>query len=216
MKFWLLILQWLSIDFRKDIINHKIMLLDDLITSKTRIKLLLLFLSNPTEMYHVREIVRRVNEEINAVRRELILLEKKGILAKEPRANRVYYFLDKQYPFYFDLLAINVKSIGLGQSIIKNRVKLGKIKFAMLSGKYARGIKDNPEVVDLLVVGTIVVPELNALIREEESRIGREINYTVMTEEEFAFRKRRRDPFITSIIYGSRSMLIGDEELLIA
>ena len=62
---------------------------DDLITSKTRIKILHLFLGNISEMFHVREIVRRVDEEINAVRRELMLLDKKGILIREARANRV-------------------------------------------------------------------------------------------------------------------------------
>src|SRR3989338_8761307 len=107
----------------------------DLITSKTRVKLLMLFLTTPTDMYHVRECVRQVKEEINAVRRELILLEKKGILNKEPRANRVYYSLSKEYPFYYDLLRIGAKSFGLGSEILDNRVKLGKIKYAMFSGK---------------------------------------------------------------------------------
>lgn len=188
----------------------------DIITSKTRVKLLTLFLENPNDMFHVREVVRRVEEEINAVRRELIHLEGKGILKREPRVNRVYYYLDKGYPFYFDLIDIHAKTDGLGADIIKNRVKLGKIKFAMLSGKFARGTRDNPEDVDLLVVGTVVVPELSLIIREEEGKQKHEINYTVMTEEEFNFRKRRRDPFITSIIYGSRVMLIGDEEQLLA
>lgn len=188
----------------------------DIITSKTRVKLLSLFLSNLPEMFHVREVVRRVNEEINAVRRELIHLEKNGILKREPRVNRVYYYLDKGYPFYFDLINIHAKIEGLGADIIKNRVKLGKIKFAMLSGKFARNTRNNPEDVDLLVVGTVVIPELSLIIREEEGKQKHEINYTVMTEEEFNFRKRRRDPFITSIIYGSRVMLIGDEEQLLA
>lgn len=192
------------------------MLLTDLITSKTRVKILSLFLDNPNDMFHVREVVRRVDEEINAVRRELIHLEEKGILKREPRVNRVYYYLDKNYPHFYDLLAIHAKSKGLGADIIKNRIKLGKIKFAMLSGKFARGIRDNPEEVDLLVVGTVVIPELSLLIKEEEARRKHEINYTVMTEEEFNFRKKRRDPFITSVIYGSRVMLIGDEELLLA
>ncbi len=186
-------------------------MLEDLITSKTRVKLLTIFLSNPSEMYHVRELVRRSDEEINAVRRELIILEKKGILKREQRANRVYYFLDKSYPFYFDLIKIYGKMGGLGGDIVKNRVKLGKIKYAMLSGKFVMGIRDNPEDVDLLVVGTVVLPELTLLVRNEELRKNQEINYTVMTEEEFNFRKRRNDPFITSIIYGSRVMLIGDE-----
>ena len=192
------------------------MLLSDLITSKTRVKILALFLDNPNDMFHVREVVRRVDEEINAVRRELIHLEKKGILKREPRVNRVYYYLDKNYPHFFDLLSIQAKNTGLGANIIKNRIRLGKIKFAMLSGKFARGIRDNPEEVDLLVVGTVVLPELSLLIKGEEEKRKHEINYTVMTEEEFNFRKRRRDPFITSVIYGSRVMLIGDEELLLA
>jgi len=166
-------------------------------------------------MYHVREIVRRVNEEINAVRRELILLEKKGVLQKEPRANRVYYYLDKNYPFYFDLIRLHAKTNGLGSDIIKNRVKLGKVKFAMLSGKFVRNIRENPEDVDLLIVGTIVLPELTLVVKQEESKRETEINYTVMTEEEFIFRKKRMDPFITSIISGSRVMLIGDEEAML-
>ncbi len=188
----------------------------DLITSKTRVKILTLFLENSSEMYHVREIVRRVEEEINAVRRELIHLEKKGLLTREPRVNRVYYYLDKSYPFYNDLLMIHSKMKGIGADIIKNRIKLGKIKFAMLSGKFARGIRENPEEVDLLLVGTVVVPELSLIVRAEEARRKTEINYTVMSEEEFSFRKKRRDPFITGIIYGSRVMLIGDEEALLA
>jgi len=54
------------------------------------------------------------------------------------------------------------------------------------------------------------------LIREEEKRLGREINYTVMTEEEFSFRKKKRDPFILSVLQGSRVMLYGDEESMLA
>lgn len=191
-------------------------MLQDLITSKTRVKILSIFLGSSDEMFHVREIVRRSGEEINAVRRELTLLEKKGLLKREPRANRVYYYLDKSYPFYFDLLRIYAKTEGLGGNIVKNRVKLGKIKYAMLSGKFVRNIRENPEDVDLLVVGTVVLPELSLLVRQEEAKRNREINYTAMTEDEFNFRKKRRDPFITSIIFGSRVMLIGDEETMLS
>jgi hypothetical protein len=167
-------------------------------------------------MYHVRECVRRTGEEINAVRRELLLLEKKGILKREPRANRVYYSLSKDYPFYFDLLKISSKTIGLGQAMLENRAKLGKIKFAMFSGKFVRRIKETPEDVDLIVVGTVVLPELAILVRDEETRLGTEINYTAMTEDEFKFRKQRNDPFLVTILAGSRVMLIGDEEALLA
>ena len=188
----------------------------DLITSKSRVKVLNVFLANPSEMFHVREIVRRTDDEINAVRRELAFLEQKGILDREPRANRVYYSLSKNYPFYFDLLRIGSKNIGLGEEILKNRVKLGKIKYAMFSGRFLRKIKETPEEVDLILVGTVVLPELALLIRAEEKRLNTEINYTVMTEEEFDFRKKKRDPFIVSILSGSRVMLLGDEESMLS
>ncbi len=188
----------------------------DLITSKSRIKLLNVFLSSPSEMLHVREVVRRTSDEINAVRRELAFLEKKGILTREPRANRVYYYLNKNYPFYYDLIRIGSKSVGLGADILKNKVKLGRIKYAMFSGRFLRKMKEQPDEVDLLIVGAVVLPELALLVREEEKRLNAEINYTVMTEEEFGFRRKKRDPFITTILSGSRVMLIGDEETMLS
>lgn len=188
----------------------------DLITSKSRIKLLSVLLAYPSEMYHVREFVRRTGDEINAVRRELLFLEKRGILVREPRANRVYYSLSKIYPFYFDLLRMGAKIAGLGAAILENRVKIGRIKYAMFSGRFARRIEKKPTDVDLIIVGTIVLPELALLIRDEEKRLEREINYTVMTEEEFLFRKKKRDPFILSVLTGSRVMLYGDEESMLA
>lgn len=188
----------------------------DLITSKSRVKVLNVFLANPNEMFHVRELVRRTKDEINAVRRELSYLEQKGILNREPRANRVYYSLSKNYPFYFDLIRIGSKNIGLGKEILENKVKLGKIKYAMFSGRFLRKIKDTMDEVDLLIVGTVVLPELALLVREEEKRLSTEINYTVMTEEEFSFRKKKRDPFIMSILAGSRVMLLGDEESMLS
>ncbi len=191
-------------------------MLSDLITSKSRVTLLNVFLATPYEMYHVRECVRRTGDEINAVRRELQFLEKHGILQKEQRANRVYYSLDKNYPFYFDLLEIGVKTIGLGNEVLKNRAKLGKIKYAMFSSKFVRRIKKNPDDVDFMVIGTVVLPELAALVRTEEQRLGTEINYTAMTEDEFKFRKTRNDPFIAGILAGGRVMLVGDEETMLS
>ena len=64
-------------------------------------------------------------------------------------------------------------------------------------------------------MGEIILPELAALIRAEESKRNKEINYTVMSREEYEFRKKRRDPFLLNILSGSRTMVIGDEEELI-
>ena len=192
-------------------------MLEDIIISRVRVKILQLFLTHPGTIFHVRDIVRKVDEEINAVRRELSHMEKAGMVSKEQRANRLFYSFRKDYPLYFDFLEIIGKTSGLGWDIIKQRVKIGKIKFAMISGRYLRGIpKKTGSEVDLLIVGNVVLPEMSQLVKAEEVRREREINYTVMTEEEFAFRKRRRDPFVLSILEGSRVMIIGDEEELVA
>lgn len=189
--------------------------LEDIITSKVRVKILELFFSNLSEMYHVRGIVREIGEEINAVRRELERMENVGILKKEPRGNRVYYFIRNDYPCFGDLLSIVAKSTGLGKSILESRSKLGKVSFVMFSGKFARGkSRKNETEVDVLVVGEIVLPELASIVRSFESKLGREINYTVMTKEELDYRKKRRDPFLQGIFLASRVMIIGDEEEL--
>lgn len=191
-------------------------MLNDLIISRVRVKLLEIFLSSPNQIIHVRELVRKSKEEINAVRRELAHMEKAGMVAKEPRANRLYYSFRKDYPLYFDLLELVTKTTGLGGAIIKNRNKLGRVRFAMISGRFARNIPGSAEQVDLLIVGNVVVAEVAALVREEEVRRGREVFFTPMTEEEFVFRKKKKDPFITAILGGSRIMVIGDEEELIS
>jgi len=192
------------------------MILEDIIISRVRVKILTLFFNHPGTIFHVRDIVRKVGEEINAVRRELSHMEKAGMVAKEQRANRLFYSFRKDYPLYFDLMAIIGKTSGLGYDLIKQRAKLGKIKFAMISGRLLRGLpKKSGSDVDLLVVGNVVLPELSQIVKAEEVRREREINYTVMTEEEFVFRKRRRDPFALSILEGSRVMIIGDEDELV-
>ena len=190
--------------------------LKDLFVSKVRVKLLKIFLSNPQEIYYVRQLVRLAKEEINAVRRELKRMEERGMVRKEPRGNRLYYEFRQDYPFYPDLLSIVAKTTGLGEQIIKNKNKIGAIKYAMLSGKFVRQKPLKQTDVSLLIVGKIVLPQLAALIKEFEIKLKKDINYTVMTKEEFDFRKKRRDPFITGILLGSRIMLIGDEEDLVS
>ena len=187
----------------------------DLLISKVRVKILELFLGNPGENYHVREIVRRVDEEINAVRRELARLEKTGLLESEWRANRRIYLVRRDYLYYTELLSMVNKSVGLGGSILINKGKLGKVKYAMLSGSYVRGKPYAASEIDLFVVGDIVLPELGVIVREEEARRSREVNFTPMTEEEFNFRKNRRDPFVLGILARPRVMLIGDEEEMV-
>ena len=191
--------------------------LSNIITSKVRIKILELFFKDLSEIYHVRGMVRELKEEINAIRRELERLEKTGILKKETRGNRLYYWARTDYPFFGDLLSFVSKTTGLGSEIILGKKKLGRMSFVMFSGKFARR-KDRKkdDGVDILIVGDVNLPELANLIRVEESKRGKEINYTVMSREEFDFRKKRRDPFLLGILSGSRVMILGDEENLVS
>lgn len=191
--------------------------LTDLFVSKVRAKLLKIFLSQPQEIFYVRELVRHTGEEINAVRRELARLEERGLVKKEPRANRLYYSFVKTYPFYQDLLSLVAKTTGLGAQIIKDKNKLGNIKFAMLSGRYVRFLpRKSEEDIDLLLVGQINLNQLNLLVRQAESQREKEINYAPMTADEFTFRKSRRDPFLLRILMSGRVMLIGDEEEMVS
>lgn len=185
--------------------------LSDILVSKVRVKMLELFFEKPSEMFYVREITRLVKEEINAVRRELDRMLECGLLKSEQRSNRLYYFLNKRYLYFQELQRIVMKTTGLGKKIRKLRRKLGNVDYVAFTGAFINQEKLNKDELDILVVGDIVLPELEALIKGEEKTFGREINYAVLETEEFEFRKARRDPFIMEVMYGARVMVIGDE-----
>ena len=189
--------------------------LSDIITSKVRVKLLEFFFQEPTGMWYVRELTRKIEEEINAVRRELDRMLSQGMIKTEDRGNRKYYFLNTSYDFYSDLLKLVAKTTGVGRDLKKNRKKLGTVKYIMFTGKFAKHELRSHDEVDILVVGEVVLPELSSIVRQEEKTRGREINYTVMTEDEFEFRKNRRDPFLLGILELPRVMIIGEEESML-
>ncbi len=187
-------------------------MLEELFVSRVRAKILQLFLTSPNSLIHVREIVRRVSEEINAVRRELARMEKFGMVASEWRANRRLYRFKRDYVFYPELLALVTKTAGLGGNILKNKARLGKIKYAFLSVRFLQGGASGSEEVDLLIVGSIILPELQVLVADEQAKREAEINYSYMDEAEFTFRVKRRDPFILRVLLQPKVMLIGGEQ----
>lgn len=188
--------------------------MEELFVSKVRVKILQLFLTSRDDLMHVRDIVRRVDEEINAVRRELARMEKFGMVSSEWRANRRFYKFRKDYRFYPELLGFVTKSTGLGGDIIKNKASLGKIKYAIMAVRFAENKESGAEDVDLLVVGQIVLPGLQALVAAEQTKRDKEINYSYMDEAEFNFRVKRRDPFILKVLTQPRIMIVGDENAL--
>lgn len=189
--------------------------LTDFMISKVRVEMLELFFRNPSELYYVRQITRLIDEEINAVRRELNRMDKAGILQKEKRGNRLYYYLNPRYDFYPELLRLIIKSSGLGKSIKKKKQAIGNPRYVMFSSKFAQHKNRAVDEVDILFVGDIKLKDLEPLIKAEEKLRKHEINYTIMSLEEFEFRKARRDPFVNEILSGGRIMVIGDEDSLV-
>ncbi|MBI2020360.1 hypothetical protein HYS94_02970 [Candidatus Daviesbacteria bacterium] len=190
-------------------------MLEELFVSRVRVKILQLFLTSEDSLFHVREIVRRVDEEINAVRRELARMEKYDMVSSEWRANRRLYRFRKDYIFYRELLGLVAKTSGLGGNIIKNRAKLGRIKFAFISTRFLKGGQATASDVDLLLVGSLILPELQSVIADEQAKRETEINYSYMDEAEFKFRVKRRDPFILRVLIQPKVMLLGDEDELL-
>lgn len=186
--------------------------MEELVVSKVRVKLLKLFLTAEEPLLHVREIVRRVGEEINAVRRELLRMEKFGMVSSEWRANRRLYHFRKDYIFYREILGMVVKTTGIGGELLGSRGSLGKIKYAMLAQRFVKGESSKADDVDLLVVGQIVLPQLQSIVANEQAKRESEINYSFMDEAEFKFRVKRRDPFIIKVLTQPKIMIIGDEQ----
>lgn len=190
-------------------------MLENIIPSKTRRKILQLFFHNPQESYYLRKVVREVEEEVNAVKRELDILDKAKLLTRERRLNKVFYTLNPHYMFYEDFLRLFTKTGNLATLLFKNLSKLGKVKLIALSTKFSRKLAIKEDEIYLLLIGIIVVPEVVSIIEEVQKEFGREINFTVMTEEEFQFRKKNNDPFIWRFLKSPKVMLVGSEDELL-
>ncbi len=188
-------------------------MLEKLLVSGVRLKILRTMLTHPGEQFHIRGLVREIGTEINAVRRELSNLESVGLLFSRKSGNRVYYTLNTQCVLYPELLALIAKAFGLGANIISGVKNLGDIRFAAMSLAFAgKRRKSSSLDVDLFVVGKVNVDALEDMVKKEQELRGHEINYAVMGEDEFNYAKRKNDQFVIRVLLQSRIMLIGDEE----
>lgn len=190
-------------------------MLQHIIPSKARRKILALFFQNTKENFYLRRIVREVNEEVNAVKRELDILSEAKVLLKEKRLNKVFYSLNKNWLFFDEFLRIFAKMSPLYEIVHKNQTKLGKVKHLAIAKSLLKDDVVRKDDVSLLFVGVLVMPEVESVMKEVEKEMDREINYTVMTEEEFAFRKKSNDPFVWRFLKQPKIMLIGAEEELV-
>ncbi len=187
-------------------------MIDKIIPSKTRRKILELLFHHPDQSFYLRKVVREVGEEVNAVKRELDILTEAKVLNKEKRLNKVFFTLNKNWRHYEDFLRIFAKSNLLSTLFYENLSRMGKIKYASLSMKFVKRQPIKDDEVYFLVVGVVVVPEIQSIVTQVEKKLNQEINYTVMTEEEFVFRKKNNDPFIWRFLKYPKVMLLGSEE----
>lgn len=195
--------------------NNLRAILDTLFISKVRVKILQLFFSNPNERFHIRGVVREINEEINAVRRELLRLEGISLLAAEKKGNRIYYSLKTDFALYSEISSMIHKTTGLGEEVLSSINDLGEVSYVILTRSYLIGTHDHHEEIDLLVIGDIDMDALSALIQRAERRTEREINYAVLKESEFVLRKKRKDPFLLELLVGRKIVIYGNEDELV-
>lgn len=194
-------------------------MIEQLFGSKTRVKLLQLFYSNPNRSFYVREITRKIDEQINSVRRELSNLLSIGIIVSDTTNNRLYYEVNQKFEFYQPLAEIfgnSTKAISrepaVGGEPEQNDIKsIGNVEIAVYTGQFTR---DDTPGVDVFLVGDINQARLGKFMTELESKEGKELRYTQMSLSDFQYRKQIHDRFIANIIAAKKQVLIDKHNLL--
>ena len=194
--------------------------IDALFGSKTRVKLLHLFLNNPDKSFYVREITRLIDEQINSVRRELANMLAVGIILSDGVDNKLYYTANQQYEHYESLRQIFAGTIkrnrtqGAKEADVAWKPELSKLsglRVAIAAGILVRG---SASPIDLLLVGSVSSARVNSLVKKIEKAEGRELNYTVLSYDDFYYRLSVRDKFIAEILNGASSVLVDTEQIL--
>lgn len=196
-------------------------MIDALFGSKTRIKLLHLFLNNPGKSFYVREITRLIDEQINSVRRELANMLNIGIIQSNTADNKLYYEVNQRYEHYVPLRAIfgddtdaEAAVQAPKQSTLDWQARLdevGGIRLAIMSGVFVAG---SASKLDLLIVGNPAPSKIKTFIKTLEKKEGRELNYSVLAYDEFYYRLSIRDKFITELISSKHVVLRDTEQIL--
>lgn len=158
-------------------------MLETLISSKTRIKLLLKFFLNSSTTAYLRSLESEFGESSNAIRMELNKMEEAGMLKSFMNGNKKMYQANEQYPLFREIHNILLKTIGIDQIIDKVINRLGAVKQVFLVGEFAKGI-DSP-IIDLLIIGEVDKQYLLELAEKAEELISRKIRYLVYGTEEF-------------------------------
>lgn len=198
-------------------------MIDKLFGSKTRVKLLHLFMNHPGQSFYVREITRLIDEQINSVRRELSNMLEVGVITSDTSDNKLYYQVNQRYEFYTALRAIfageaistgpaaPTNAAGINEQYVTLINEVPALRLALFSGVLVKG---SLSPVDILLVGNLPAAKVKAAITMIEKLEGREINYTVLPYDEFYYRLSLRDKFITEILAGKHSVVVDKDNVL--
>jgi len=197
-------------------------MIDKLFGSKTRVKLLHLFMNHPGQSFYVREITRLIDEQINSVRRELSNMLEIGVITSDSADNKLYYEVSQRYEFYSALRAMfagesivpatsAVDDSGVSQQYIDVISGIPALRLGLLSGVLVRGSTSS---VDVLLVGNVPTAKVKAAITVIEKLEGRELNYSVLSYDDFYYRLSVRDKFITEILSSKYSVAIDKDNVL--
>jgi predicted transcriptional regulator len=192
-------------------------MIDQLFGSKTRVKLLQLFYSNPNRSFYVREITRKIDEQINSVRRELANLLSIGIISSDTNNNRLYYEVDQAYQYYAPLVAIfgggTIPVAAPSADAEAQTLKaLGNVDLALLTGQLTR---DERSGIDVLLAGDLNQTQVAKYMAELEAKEGKELRYVVMDSKEFKYRQEVNDRFL-ALVLNSKMQVLVDKDYLIS
>jgi predicted nucleotidyltransferase len=180
--------------------------------SKARQRLLAYYFTNPAARLHLRGLADRLSIDPSNLSRELRRLEREGLFRSEVIGRQKYFQLSREYPLFDEVRSILVKTIGAAPLIAQSLRKLEGIGEAYLYGSFARNQQDAASDIDVLVIGVPRSEALAEAVRKLERRLGREINYTVLTRKEFDSRRTRKDVFFENIWQNKRVSLIAPNE----
>jgi hypothetical protein len=174
-------------------------MIEALISSKTRIKLLLKFFLNSSNKAYLRGLEEEFGESTNAIRLELNKLEQVGMITSDVQGNKKYFTANVKHPLFFDLHSIIKKYVGI-DTIIENVIsQLGEVEKVYLTGEFAKGVNNN--VIDLELVGTVNTNYLTSLIEKAEPLVKRKIRYVVYSVEEYKALKEEKNSYEKLLIW---------------
>ncbi len=180
--------------------------------SKARQRLLAYYFTNPAARHHLRELADRLSIDPSNLSRELRRLERDGLFRSEISGRQKYFRLHREYPLFSEVRSIVAKTIGAVPLIAQTVKAIGGIEEAYLYGSFARNQQDAASDIDVLVIGAPRGDALAEAMRQLERRLGREVNYTVLSRHEFESRRAREDAFLENVWHHKRVSLIAPRE----